>query len=65
MSAKPKALGPSTIEVAPAEPDRKPHSLSATWRNKHAAEAMPDKACGCATLAELFQHSVELYGSNR
>ena len=60
-----RRIGPITLEVAPAPAAGEGPSHSGTYRNIAAAEGLPDTFLGCATLYELFNKSVEQYGSNR
>lgn len=60
------SVGPITIRVSEpcAATDSQP-SVSGVYRNKAAAEELPETYNGCATLYELFNKAVEEHGDNR
>lgn len=61
------AVGPITIKVAEGKPgvEGGQPAVSGTYRNKAAAEGLPETYNGCATLYELFNKAVEEHGGNR
>ena len=60
-----RSIGPVTVEVAPGKPASDRPSVSGVYRNKAAAEALPETYNGCATLYEIFNKAVEEHGDNR